>query len=278
MVPDSQPADLLLDFLYVDRDRLSAYAAQLFNAGVLASTKTADSTNNQTAQTVGPRSVASFSGHQATVTSLEHTFDASHTLPINVLDRLNELGYIRDGLEAAALGDLFMASGSVRIVDYTILRECWSSIGSIAAAEQQAKGQHKKPAAKSNERSLLELIKNLPHSTEIMLQAGQRTIWGYLRPEFLRTPSATISFAYGTELPGSWHIIAALDALPDEMEDQTNHNPPPIFTELQLGMVEAMKTLRGVFGRPAQAYAATPLLVFRHTSAAPVAELEREGK
>ncbi len=238
--------------------------------GVLASTKTADASNNQTAQSVGPRSLASFSGHQATVTSLEHTFDASHTLPLNVLDRLNELGYIRDDLDASALGDLFMAEGAIRIVDYTMMRECWSAISSLAITDQKAKGQHVKPAAKSNEKNALELLKNLPHSTELLLQAGQRTIWGYLRPEFLRTPSATIGFAHGTEVPGTWRIIAALDALPDEMADQSNHNAPPIFTELQSGMVEAMKTLRSVFGRPPQAYAATPLLVFRYTSVAPV--------
>ena len=49
----SPKPDSLLDFLYVDRDRLQSYAAQLFNAGVLTTTKTIDQTTSQSAGQIG---------------------------------------------------------------------------------------------------------------------------------------------------------------------------------------------------------------------------------
>lgn len=92
----SQSIASLFDFLYVDRSRLSAFAAQLFNQGVLQSTKTIDSTTGKAGGSldVGAPKVLgiNFSGLSESASAIEHQFDASWSLPLNVMDRLDELG------------------------------------------------------------------------------------------------------------------------------------------------------------------------------------------
>ena len=63
-------------------------------------------------------------------------FDSTHTLPLNVLDRLDELGYIREGVGATALGELFLVHGRMRFMDYKIIQKRWDCIHVATIQEQ----------------------------------------------------------------------------------------------------------------------------------------------
>ena len=264
MAPDSQNTDSLHDFLYVDRDRLNSFSAQLFRAGVLASTKTVDQTSSQSGGQFGIPGT-NVTGGSGTLSSLEHMFDASHTLAINVLDKLDERGFIRQSLAGANLGDIFYIEGRIRFLDYRILQNCWEAIQGVMIADQQAKGQHLKSAEKANLKNNFKLIQALPHMTELTLYTATDSIWTSLNPNYLRVEPASLAFAHGTVVPGSWSMIAALDARPSSSEEALNEQliGQPASTEFQSGMCQAMEAMRTFLGRPQSAYAATPLLIFR---------------
>ena len=265
MVPDSPNTGLLLDFLYVDRDRLHSYAAQLFNAGVLASTKTVDQTSSQSIGSFGvPGTNVSTTG--TTLSSQEQLFDASHTLPFNVLNRLSELGYINENIAQAGLGDLFTATGRMRFMDYKLIKNCWESIHLATLYEQQAKGQHMKPAEKAVLKNNFKILESLPHSTELTFHTGISNIWTCLNPCHLKIDPATLAFAHGSAIPGTWTMLATLDARPfSEAEALQDQMEMPIVREMQLGMAQALDAIRSLLGRPYTFYAATPILVFRYS-------------
>jgi hypothetical protein len=268
----SPKTDSLLDFLYVDRDRLQSYAAQLFNAGVLTTTKTIDQTTSQSAGQIGvPGTNLSING--GSISSQEQLFDSSHTLPLNVLDRLDELGHIRDGVGATALGELFLVHGRMRFIDYKIIQKSWDCIHNATIQEQQSKGQHLSNAQKAVLKNNFKILESLPHSTELTFHTGTESLWSCLNPCHLRVDPATLAFAHGTAIPGEWTMLAILDARPyDEEEELENLVKMPIVREMQLGMHQALEGIRGILGRPYTFFAVTPVLVFRYSK--PPAELD----
>lgn len=263
MAQDSAPIDSLLDFLYVDRDRLQNYAAQLFNSGVLATTKSTEQTGSQSTGQLGiPGTNVGIGG--STVSSLEHVFDAAHTLPLNVLDELDKLGAIGEDLGGVGLGDIFMVQGRMRFLDFKIIKNCWSAIHNATVLQQQSKGQHLKASAKAELKNNFELMASLPHSTELTFHTGAESIWTPVNPAYLKTDPATLAFAFGTSIPGTWSMLAILDARPDKSEQLLEDAMAmPMPTDAQLGLFQAIETLRIVFGRPQAFYAATPILIFR---------------
>jgi hypothetical protein len=52
---------------------------------------------------------------------MEHTFDASWAIPIEVLSRLNELLLVRSSLGGATLGTIALLNSFLRIIDYTAI-------------------------------------------------------------------------------------------------------------------------------------------------------------
>lgn len=259
----SPSTDLLLDFLYVDRDRLQSYAAQLFNSGVLATTKTIDQTGSQSGGQLGIPGTNVLTGG-STLSSQERVFDASHTLPLNVLDKLDELGFVHGAMSEAGLGDLFLAEGRARFLDFKIIKNCWENIHTATVLEKQAQGQHMKSAERAQLKNNFKLMESLPHSTELTLHTEDEHIWMCLNPIHLKVDPATLAFSHGTAIPGKWTLLATLDARPDTEEDIINDSAQmPIVREMQAGMVQAMDGVRLMLGRPFAFYAATPILIFR---------------
>lgn len=274
MAPDSPNTDLLLDFLYVDRDRLQTYAAQLFNAGVLSSTKTVDQTASLTTGQVGIPGT-NIGGGNSSYTSQEQLFDAFHTLPLNVLDRLDEFGWIAHDVSNAGLGDLFLAEGRIRFLDFKLIQNCWDPIQAAVLAEQQAQGKHMKQNARAAVSNNFNILKALPHSTELTLYTAQEHIWTCINPAHLRVDPATLAFSFGSALSGRWHMLATLDARPDSADEILQAMAEmPMGREMQIGMSQAMDGIRMMLGRPYTSYGATPILIFRYTkkpaSVAPV--------
>jgi len=89
------------DFLYVDRARISALYAQLFPQGILTSVKTTAEQSFSDDTNVGT-DVKIFKAEAKSADSgskgIEHMFDASWSIPLEVLARLESLSLIRDSL------------------------------------------------------------------------------------------------------------------------------------------------------------------------------------
>lgn len=276
MAPGSPNIDSLFDFLYVDRSRLTAFAAQLFNQGVLQSTKTKDSTVGKAGGSLdvgAPKILGiNFAGSSETLSEIEQQFDASWSLPLNVLDSLDERGYIKPEITRARLGEVFVIEGALRFVDYRLLRDCWEQIAPITIAQQNQVKPMKQPE-KDKIKNLFKLMQKLPHSVELILYAADAMIWTCPNPSNLTVASETLAFTHGSSIPGSWFMVATLDGTPAKDGDTFTSDlkadllAKPMVKELQIATAQMIDGLRSLLGRPYGAYAATPLVIFRKIKA-----------
>jgi hypothetical protein len=97
------------DFLYVDRARVSALYAQLFPEGILTSVKTTkqqsfsdDSNFGSDIKILKAEAKSTEAGSEG----IEHLFDASWSIPLEVLARLNQLSLVLDSPLGAGLGSI----------------------------------------------------------------------------------------------------------------------------------------------------------------------------
>src|SRR5690348_13770962 len=96
----------IYDFLYVDKPRVSGLYAQLFPQGILTSVKTnaqqtfSDDSDIGTDVKVFSAKTKSTEGGSE---SIEHVFDASWSVPLEVLTQLAKLGKIRSSIRGAGL-------------------------------------------------------------------------------------------------------------------------------------------------------------------------------
>lgn len=266
MAQDSQNIDSLYDFLYLDRGRLSAFMAQVFDDGVLTASKkteqTADAVNG--AFEAGIPTIMKGSGNSQTTNTVsqEMQFDASWTLPLNVLDGLSHHGFIQRGLASARIGQLRLVCGTVSVLDIKLLQQMWMPMIDMFLKEMLPPGSTSKQtgAMKAQYKSIGAIVERLPQAVQMYLtELDGDKAWMTLNNEFMIVNPDELALKHGGYIAGEWHVLGVVDAVPDY--DQTYRG------ELPEGMTSAMITMldavRQVVGRPAESYGMTPILIFR---------------
>jgi len=193
---------------------------------------------------------------------------------LNVLDRLDESGYIKSDITDARLGEVFLVQGVVRFMDYRLLKDCWEYIAPMTiTGAQQAKGAPLKQAERDQIKNLFKIVQKLPHSVELIVYAGDKMVWTCPNPENLLIAPDTLTFSHGSSIPGEWSMVATLDGVPASHGDQfmtdlaADVGAKPMVKELQVAFAQIAEGLRSLLGRPYFAYAATPLVIFRKLEA-----------
>ncbi|SUW69033.1 Uncharacterised protein [Bordetella avium] len=65
--------------------------------------------------------------HNGTVTEgQERVYDAEWSLPILLIDRLDEIGHVTKNILSARIGDLVMVAGRMELTDVQTLQKMWS--------------------------------------------------------------------------------------------------------------------------------------------------------
>jgi hypothetical protein len=112
----------IYDFLYVDRARVSALYAQLFPQGLITSVKTISQQNFSDDSNVGT-DVKVFKAESKSTEGgsegIEHLFDASWSIPLEVMAALKDRGLVRDSLKGAGLGSVILTDCMLRIIDFS---------------------------------------------------------------------------------------------------------------------------------------------------------------
>ena len=67
-----------------------------------------------------------------------------------------------------------------------------------------------------------------------------------------------LNFKHGEFLAGNWYVLGVLDALP--FDDFTFETDPNEFRD---GIVNMVKMIKTIVGRPSTAYGITPIAIFR---------------
>lgn len=262
-LPTAPGSAEIYDFLYVDRARVSALYAQLFPQGVLTTVKTTAQESFSDAQNLGTDiKVIKAESHslEGGLTGIEHSFDTSWSIPLEVLSRLQTLSLVRNTLRGTSLGGIVLAEGFLRVIDYASMREMWEPALKMAARETP-KG-HKGRSLKSSE--IVGMMKALPHSIHAHFLTNEGFLWSSLRPEDLVIPTGDLALKHGGAISGKWRILYILDAWADK------GTPPDVSGwsggELTSAVLNAMHGMRIFVGRPAEWFGVTPLMIFRTVS------------
>lgn len=253
----------VFDYLYIDRPRISYLLAQLDPDGVIATHRRISGiSGTNSGELKGSLKVvgASASAMEGHSESSELHFDASWLLPSNVLDILNDRSLIRRDLMSAEVGQIVLISGSLSLFDIDLVKRLWDGMTAFMAFENSGKTG---PKNANSERKKMELagkvVKELPPALQLNLNNGEWEAWAQLDAKFMTVDPHSMSMKHGPSVQGIWHLVAILDAVPDEIVMETNRDTAQ-FIDM---MYPLMGGLRGLIGRPPTSYGVTPLLLFR---------------
>lgn len=253
MVPDSAE-DAVHDFLYVDRIRVSALYAQLFPQGTLTSVKTTAQEGFSDDKNIGSdvkvlklEAKSSTSGYEG----IEHVFDASWTVPLEVLTGLKERSLVRRSLKDPHLGAIVLLDAYLRIIDYATMKDLWEPALSAFLGKEQA----------AEMKELISFIKSVPHTMHAHFLSNEGFLWSSLESGNLTVPSADIVLKHGGLVSGSWRVLAVVDAFP-------NYGAAPELNSWSAGqategVLTAINSLRAQIGRPQDWFGVTPLMIYR---------------
>jgi hypothetical protein len=263
---DSQNTEFLFDFIYLDRGRISSYFAQLFTEGALTGTKRVSVSGETRSQKYQAKAVVvggEMAGNETVTESLEKQFDATWTLPVNVIHRLDELGYIHRSLASAPLAQLVLVQGTLRLLDIRMLRGLWKPIMALVAAAQK-KGRGPTTIDRRTFDQLADMIAGLPHALQMTFSSEEGEAWSTLDPAHMTINPDDLALKHGADVSGRWHMIAIVDAKPEESQyDLTNVPPSTAPRELEQAMGHLLNLLRAQFGRAPNAFGVTPVAIFR---------------
>lgn len=271
MAQEQHNIDCIYDFIYLDSSRLTSFLAQLDDNGVLISIK---KTNHIKEEQKSLGSIGLTATRAATEDNTtmgkqsERHYDSGAVALYSVIDRLDELGFIKKNISATAMGQLLLCSGTIKFHDIRMMRDLWDPIMKMSINQQanQAGGKANKSLLqhKTKEAELLKsILSALPHALLMTLFSEGQSLWASLEEEHLKINSDDITLKHGANFAGKWHVLAILDAKPDD----NSITSPVTGNELFDGMTEMLTVIRTVLGRPANAYGITPIAIFRAVSA-----------
>lgn len=279
MVQESQSTGSLFDFLYVDKDRASSIIAQLHSPGVTTSIKQTSSDSDKATKGVGVGLLGTLKGNAAVEEAITHTqeknFDASWSLPINLLDKMAEAGLIRQGLGSERLGSTVHARGRIRIFDISMMQKTIPFLGRLAKnSEAKLPPKAKKQSVKIEDLEvspglslgmMADVLNIVPNTLQVdFVDDEGRTVWMTINRGFLTVNPDDMILKYGGNIPGEWHVIGMIDALPDAetlTEQEISTAFPP--SALKDGIFTLLHSIRDNAGRSPSSYGITPLVIFR---------------
>lgn len=282
MTKKSEHIDYLYDFIYADTRRIYSYLSQIDPTGVVTAIKeiTSESDLGMAHGEIGAKIFkAALKGQSSNSQSLEHQFDATPTLPWSLINLLDKNGYLNLGLEQTRIGGLVRLKGNLGLVDVRFMREVWGPITEawfieneqrIDALIKNAKNEDlktlkaEKAALNSKiiyERALVSLLEKLPHTVNMTFYSENNYFWSSLSPaNFLFDPEDLL-FKHGPNIPGTWYVVAILDAEPTRATVDPGQLPED--SDFRKLTDHVTKFLQFRFGRPSDHYAVTPIAIYR---------------
>ncbi len=233
---------------------------------------------------------------------IERVYDPLWTNALEFLDCLEEGDLVQRNVPSARIGQFVIASGALSVTDLPLLRKIWEApamktalvtqfqavvAAQLAAAQQAAAAAQSQPPASAQAPPvappppqvplqiqaalaplMMEVLSLMPSFLLATIDGTGYSIWCGLVDEWLVGTSADIALKHGYEIAGQWAILGIVDALPGSLPTLISIPPVPFGAEQNQGpharnfAVAARRT----FGRPADAFGVTPLLIFREVS------------
>lgn len=273
MAQDSQNIESIFDFFYLDNSKIKSFYAQLNGLGALNTLKNTSQIGDtrKLEATVGmPAVTGGKMGNDHTVnTTSEHLYDGLPTMPREMINRLDELGYIYRDLTPDNLGALVLLKGYLNITDIEVMKGVidptikfmFNNMQTNSGAERAEKKK-----VQDQMSPLIEFIKNIPFALSCNLFVENKDnnslteVWMSLAREDMSSTIHDINFKHGDKLAGQWYVLGVLDAIPTSLD--TNNIILPDNDDMEQ-FRKSMSEMMKMFGRSDEAYGMTPIAIFR---------------
>lgn len=295
---DERTTDSVFDFLYHDGRRIASLLAQFDPSGhltQLSQGKSASKGRDSSSSADGSASVPGIAKYenrnQETITrsheeEVMRVYDPTWSNARTLLDVLDEKGLIQRQIEDAHIGQIVLVSGKLSILDLGMVQQMWrldwvqSQIRQGAEQDasleapraerrraQKAKGKQAPTQEDSLIDALINMIQLMPHAIQANLVGDVRT-WFTLQQSGLTSDPSELTLKHGSSIPGDWYALGFMDARPDSFSMNSAEQLPTGKTDdLVAGVAKSLvPVVRGFFGRPAEAFSITPLLIFRQVT------------
>jgi hypothetical protein len=220
----------------------------------------------------------------------ERVYDPLWTNARTLLDYLDERQLIQRDVTSGRLGQFVIASGELSILNAALLPKIWEATGvrdvtvrqSVENARIQFNANPQYAALKGSDRARAEkamlkaaevntqggmdILPLFPHSAQCTIKGANFSVWSSLSADGMVGTVADLSLKHGTDIPGEWHLLGVLDALPSPIPAQIqipNTDAPSHMGTLIKNLSNLGRTL---LGRAPEAYGMTALLLFRDVS------------
>lgn len=268
MVQELHDIKSIFDFLYLDNTKIKSFYAQLTGVGALTNIKENDelSTIQNKDAGIGVPPVASAKiAHQESVKRAgERLYDAIPTMPREMINKLDELGFIERELSEKTAGRLVLLQGKLTITDMGTLNGSMESLANIHIFQStQGLNVEERDKASAEMRYfyqvMIDAMKTMPYALEATLFVNNSSVWMTLnRDEMVGNPH-DINLKHGNILFGDYYVLGVLDAIPNDEENL----PIAITNEFRNGIRDVVNELRTLIGRNPESYGITPIAIFR---------------
>lgn len=256
----------IFDFLYLDNTKIKSFYAQLTGFGSLTSIKE-NNNSGSTENIEGSLGAPSIAGAKLAYVSSnaqanEKLYDAIPTMPREMINRLDELGYIERELSEDSAGKLVLLQGKLSITDVNTLKDMLGPVLTQEAISRVNQLNHKERRKMVQQvdvenKNLIDLINSIPYALEAMLFVGDSSVWMTLnRDEMVGNPH-DINLKHGSLLYGDYYVLGVLDAIPNDDETISADN------EWHSSLSTIANSLKDALGRSTDSYGITPIAIFR---------------
>lgn len=171
-------------------------------------------------------------------------------------------------------GQLRTVTGQLICMDQALFNNILKSpsiVNQIAqGAEPGAQSQGSKSVRK-DKKDLVEIIReflqSLPLGIVFILFTESEAFWFNIKKEYLQLQALDIPLKFPIQIGGTWHVTGIIDALPQDYvsfgEDLSNFEDKRILTQGFTVISQLITPLVGLFGRPADAYGLSPVVIHR---------------
>lgn len=268
----------LLDFLYVDRPRIALFLSQFNSHGPLTALARSVTTGSISSGGFDVK-LAKIEGTDSEQTAISKQYDPQWLQPLVFRDELLDKGILKKGLDGARIGQIVEVTGSLRMVDLEpgkkIIAEPWmkpilaKAIAQIPQPEMVVHVGEKPVPIQTTPEGRVDLLLGflglLPYPVHMTMSSADGKAWGCLATENVVVSTTDLLLKHGTLIPGEWTIIGIIDGLANEPEVVQ-----PVKKPSEIKMMDAVDKVAAVarlaLGRPRDAYAVTPLLIYREVS------------
>lgn len=196
---------VLYDFLYLDKDRIDAFYAQMFE-GLLKQVEQTTGTEEQEAEKVEggikPLMSGTLSGYKSIQEITKEQIDPKQLV---VIDTLTVLSKNSCDIENACQGDIVKAQGNLHIATNNVLR-LFADIGDMFLLEQVKTSKEKKEL-KQIKKLIKSFLDHISIDSILLLKTETHSIVGSLKREFLTEDPDTFQLKHGASGLDDIHII-----------------------------------------------------------------------